>query len=465
MRPKLSGKADIARSVTASYGAAMTRITGSTHSAGSARPRLVVSPERPSLDTELHIRLHDLPAGGEVTLRASLRDPRGCEWRSSATFSAAADGTVDLHRDAPVHGSYQTTDPMGLIWSMTAAGEPRPEQPADALAPTPLRLAVEVGGVEVADAHMDRLRVPEGLRRTDVREHGLVGTLYHPDGDDPLPGVLLLGGSEGGMHEDDAALLAAHGFAAMALAYYGLPGLPATLQDIPLEYFGKALDYLQRHPHVRADRLAVIGGSKGGEASLLVGAMFPQVRAVVSVVGSGLVTQGISGGVLSGSLLDILSTPVASWTYRGRALPYLPNVVTPELRAAVAAGEPVALRSAFGPALLRADLIPAATIPVERVRGAVLLISSDDDQGYGLAFHDAAERRLAALDHPHSFEHIVYQEAGHHIAAPPYAPTTRSLSPGPGVLFRGGGTPAGNARARADAWRRTLRFLARELAA
>jgi dienelactone hydrolase len=286
----------------------------------SPRPRLEISPEHPSLDTALRIRLDGLSPGTEVALRASQADPRGREWRSAATFTAAADGTVDLARDAPRRGSYRQ----------------------------------------------------------------------------PRPGVLLLGGSEGGMHEDDAALLAAHGYAVLALAYYGLPGLPVTLQDIPLEYFGQALDYLQRHDMVSGSQFAVIGASKGGEAALLVGATFPEVRAVVSVVGSGLITQGISQDVLTGSFLDILGTPVASWTHQGRELPYLPNVVTPELEAAVAAGDPVALRLAFEPGLRRADLAGAAAIAVERINGAVLLISGSDDQGYGPAFHDIAARRLAA---------------------------------------------------------------------
>jgi dienelactone hydrolase len=111
----------------------------------------------------------------------------------------------------------------------------------------------------------------------------------------------------------------------------------------------------------------------------------------------------------------------------------------------------------------RADLVPAATIPVERIRGAVLLISTEDDQGYGVAFHDVAAQRLAAHDHPYAWRHVVYERAGHNIAKPPYAPTTRSLSPGPGVTFRAGGTPADDAHARAAAWRETMRFLAEEL--
>jgi hypothetical protein len=218
----------------------------------------------------------------------------------------------------------------------------------------------------------------------------------------------MLGGSEGGMHEDDAALLAGHGYAVLARAYFGLPGLPAALQDIPLEYFGRALAYLREPGRASSGAVAVIGASKGGEAALLIGATFPQVRAVVSVVGSGVVTQGISQDVRAGSFPDIMRTPVASWTHRGRELPYVPTPVTAELAAAVAAGEPVALRLAFEAGMRAAGVIPAATIPVEKINGAVLMISGGDDQGYGPAFHDIAARRLARHHHPRPWDHLVF---------------------------------------------------------
>jgi dienelactone hydrolase len=435
-----------------------------TSAAGLPPPCITVSPENPNLDTELHIRLTGLPLGAEVTLRASLRDPRGGTWHSAATFAADRLGVVDLRRDAPVRGSYQDADPMGPIWSMEPAGPPEPGRPADFLSPTLLRLVAEIAGTEVAAAQVQRRRVPERLQRADVRESGLVGTLYCPPGDDQVPGVLLLGGSEGGMHEDDAALLAGHGFAVMALAYAGLPGLPATLQDVPLEYFGAGLDHLAGHGRVRADRLAVVGGSKGGEAALLVAATYPQVRAAISVVGNSLVTTGISQSIVDGSFLEILRTPVPNWTYQGRALPYLPTVVTPELEAGVAAGEPVELRLAFEPMIELAERRPETAIPVERIRGAVLLISGADDRFGGPAFHDIAAKRLAAHGHPYPWRHIVYEGAGHGIAAAPFAPTTQNLLPGPGVVFQAGGTPAATARARAGAWREVRRFLAEVLA-
>jgi dienelactone hydrolase len=427
---------------------------------GRPAPRLHLSPPAPSLDTVLRIRLDGLPAGGQVTIRASQSDPRGRPWRSAASFTASADGTVDLSRDAPAGGSYRTADPMGLVWSMEPAGGPA-VRPADFLAPTPLLVRADLDGTEIGAARCARLRVPAGLTRTEVRAGGLVGTLYAPAGA-PAPGVLLLGGSEGGMHEDDAALLAAHGYAVLALAYYGLPGLPAALRDIPLEYFGRALGYLQE-PGRTMGGPAVIGASKGGEAALLVGATFPQVQAVVSVVGSGVVTQGISQDVGTGSFLDILGTPVASWTYEGREVPYARTPVTAGLAAAVAAGQPVALRPSFEAGMPAAGPAPATVIPVERIRGAVLLLSGGDDQGYGPAFHDVAARRLAR--HQHRCEHLVFEGAGHLISPPPYGPTTSALTPGPGVTFRHGGTPAADARARSAGWRAIAAFLASELAA
>jgi dienelactone hydrolase len=434
-------------------------MVGDMTSPKAVQAALVISPRRPALDTVLRIRLSGLAPRARVLVQARQADPGGCVWSSSAGFTARDDGTVDLSRDAPGDGSYGGVDPMGLIWSMEPLDEAATRGPGGVLAPSRLTVTARIDGRQVCGAEVERLRIPDGLTRTQVSEHGVVGVLYQPDGQRAVPGVLLLGGSEGGLHEDDAALLAAHGYAVLALAYYGLPGLPVTAQDIPLEYFEQALHLLQAAPHVRRGQVAVAGASMGGEAALLIGATFPLVGAVISIVGSGLVTQGISQDVLTGSLLDIMATPVPNWTRHGRPLPYLPNVVTPALRARVAAGEPIPLRMAFEPALARTELLAAATIPVERINGPVLLISGEQDQGYGPAFHHVAADRLAAHHHPHPWEHVIHPGAGHLIAAPPYAPTTRTTSPGPGVTFEHGGTPAANAAARSATWGHVLRFL------
>ncbi|PRY34298.1 acyl-CoA thioesterase/bile acid-CoA:amino acid N-acyltransferase family protein [Umezawaea tangerina] len=391
---------------------------------------LVVDPQGAPLDTGLDIRVTGLDPDSSATISLTTGDRA-----SRAVFVADERGVVDLTRHAPVEGDYSGVDPMGLFWSLAPTGR----------AAGATLLEVEgVGKVEI-----DRRAVPEGVVRTEVDEDGLVGVLFTPDDDDVHPGVIVLGGSEGGLHELDAAMLAGHGFAALALAYFGAPGVPRDLVDIPLEYFGTAISYLS----ARAGEIGVIGGSRGGEAALLIGAAFPEVRAVVSVVGSGVVTQGI--GARTG-LLPILQDEAAPWTWRGDPLPYLPYSVPDALRAAVVDDEPVPLRQAFD----LGDGVPEeAVIPVERIRGGVLLLSAGDDLSWPSDELSAiAERRLAEHDHPYPHEHVSYPRAGHLIAGPPHRPATDVQVPGPGVTFLMGGTPSETAAARDDAWRRSLKF-------
>jgi dienelactone hydrolase len=292
----------------------------------------------------------------------------------------------------------------------------------------------------------------------------LVGTLFIPEGG-PHPGVLLLGGSEGGLHEDDAALLAAHGFAVLALAYFGTPGVPTYLVRVPVEYFGTALCYLADHELVRADRLAVIGGSFGGQAALLIGATYAEIRAVVSVAGSGVVTQGIDGDTAESDFLHILRSEVPPWTWRGRPLPFIADPPTPELVRQVDAGEPVAMRLAFKEGMRDRERLAAATIPVERIQGAVLLISAGDDRNWPAEeLSDIALHRLAAHQHPFAYCHVRYPKAGHGICTPPFRPTTETAVPGPGVELDLGGTPADTAAAQRSAWAHTIDFLTTQLA-
>jgi hypothetical protein len=234
--------------------------------AGIARPalRLKVTPLRAPLDTELMVRIAGAPPGAPVTVSACAIDAAGQRWQSAVTLTASEDGTADPRRDAARAGSsYTGVDPMGLIWSMRPAGQPDPQAARDRLAPQPFVITAAADATGPASAEVTRLFVPDGLTRTEVTEDGLVGILYRPAGDQPMPAVLMLGGAEGGLHEDNAALLAAHGYAVLALAYYGMPGLPQTLTSIPVEYFGTALSYLAGRADITAGQIAVHGGVQG----------------------------------------------------------------------------------------------------------------------------------------------------------------------------------------------------------
>jgi dienelactone hydrolase len=432
-------------------------------------PRIVVRPDAPALDTPLDIRLEHFPPGAEVTVRAGTRDLLGRRWASRAVFLADELGEVDIATQAPLAGSYRKADPMGLIWSMAedlSGGIVEPPRD-DPLPPQALTIAAEVEGIAGIDMVIDRLRQPLGVERALVRSRGLVGTLFTPAGGRPHPGVILLGGGEGGLHEIDGALLAAHGFAVLSLAYFGMEGLRRVLVDVPLEYFATAVSFMEDNELVRSDRLAIMGSSRGGEAALLVASVDARLRAAVSVVGSGVMTQGIPP---ADTLLEMIANHVSAWTQDGRPLAFLPSNVPPDLADQIGDLAPVELTLSYRDGLADADAVAAASIPVERINGPVLLLSAGQDKTWpSQALTEVAAERLRKAGRP--FEHVIYEGAGHSIAPPPYGPATELTTPGPErrsttgpeLRMAHGGTPEANAQAREDGWLRVRRFLREHL--
>ncbi len=88
-----------------------------------------------------------------------------------------------------------------------------------------------------------------GIHCRMIAEDGIDGFLCDQGDGRQHPGVMVLGGSEGGVGLPDVAvLLASHGFTTLSLAYFGFKGLPPTLQNIPVEYFGRALEWMRACP-------------------------------------------------------------------------------------------------------------------------------------------------------------------------------------------------------------------------
>ncbi len=297
------------------------------------------------------------------------------------------------------------------------------------------------------------------LRRTG-EEDGLVGTLFCPSTPDPHPAVITLGGAGGGLSEGGAKTLASEGFAALALAYFGVDPLPRELVEIPLEYFGKAVAWLKAQPEVDATRLAVVGNSKGAELSLLLGATYPKdIKAVVGYAPSAVVWQGIPfdrephyGG------------PRSSWSLEGEPVPFV-GLARPypfEVAAMVESsleGRPLSTRTFYERALKDKGAVNAASIPVERIDGPVMLVSGTDDGLWPSAL--MGEMVIERLQtHGHSFfrKHLQYQGAGHMLTLPGYEPESSWTR-----RYELGGNREADAFANVDSWSKVLGFLENHL--
>src|SRR5439155_22974365 len=96
------------------------RITTVNDTAPAAlSPRIEATPRRALVDEPIAIRLLGLEPDRSVAVRARTQDDQGGVWSAQATFRTDAGGTVDLRAQAPLSGSYDGVEPMGLFWSMT----------------------------------------------------------------------------------------------------------------------------------------------------------------------------------------------------------------------------------------------------------------------------------------------------------------------------------------------------------
>src|SRR3954465_9243834 len=96
-----------------------------------------------------------------------------------------------------------------------------------------------------------------------VHDGEVIGTFAVPGGLGPHPAVVALSGSDGGVPSWWGDLLAPHGIAVLAAAYFGVEPLPAVLCELPIEAVAHAGEWLRHRPEVRGDRVGLVGGSKG----------------------------------------------------------------------------------------------------------------------------------------------------------------------------------------------------------
>ena len=152
-------------------------------------------------------------------------------------------------------------------------------------------------------------RSATALIHIPVREHGVIGTLIVPDTARAYPGVLRLGGAEGGINVDDAETIAAAGYAVFAIAYFGGEGLPRDLEEVPLEYFGKAIAWMKSSPNIDSTKLAIVGISRGSTLALLLPTIYDDFDAVVAIAPSHVTWQATVSrlGSVRGSFVVHLS--------------------------------------------------------------------------------------------------------------------------------------------------------------
>lgn len=419
-------------------------------------PTLSITPPDALIDVPRHIRVEHVAPGQTVEITALTRR-NGVLWQSHAAYAAGEDGSVDLTRDAPVSGDYAGLSPMGLVWSQSPVDPPSRELFNHPVAePLVTEVIVRAAGAQARASFVQRLAA-DGVTRQDVREEGLVGTLYLPPGPGPHPAVMILNGSGGGINEPRAALYASRGYAAFALAYFKAPGLSDYISNTPLEYFQTGLRWLRKKVRPLHDFVAVSGQSRGGELVLLLGATFPdEVSAVVAYVPGAVVHSA------QNACDPRLGREGPTWLLGGKPLPHVwENNRTATWAPFDEGPAPHRHERAILTALRDPDAVARARIKVENIRGPVMLLSATDDGSWPSSLYSRMVRdKLEEVRHPYPVRWLDYQNGGHAILFP-YVPTTQLVYAHPvsGKISTSGGNPRDNARADEESWEGVREFL------
>jgi dienelactone hydrolase len=426
-----------------------------------AGPSLEVEPLESLSGEPVSMRATGLPPGSKATISIERTDDAGVTWGSRAQFVAGDDGVVDPADHAPVAGDYSGVDQAGLFWSMKPTSKNKPPGAfGKNMAPENMTASLESDGKRVASQDFVRLRLARGIERVEVKEEGVVGTLFLPEGNERRPAILVLSGSEGGTFEPAAAQYAAQGYVTFALAYFGMDDLPRDLEEIPVETVERGLRWLKSHPRVKADSVGAWGASKGAELALLAASLFGDIKAVVAKSASAYVFEGVGEG--KGKVHR------SSWTYKGESVPFVPFEFNMKIGASYGWAQmrksPWSTRPMYSYAIKRAKELEAAAIQVENINGPVLVTGGGQD---GVWPSDEMSRmivdRLKSKGHPHEDVALTYPDAGHQIASP-YTPTSINYLTIPGAFVELlGGTPAANAHASEDSSPKINEFLAKAL--
>lgn len=284
--------------------------------------------------------------------------------------------------------------------------------------------------------------LPTGRR---ITEDGLLANYFPGTGAGKHPGILLLGGSEGGLGLGVTTMakdLQAHGYSVLHVSYFRGPGQSARLELVPLELFDHGLAWLAAQPDVDGGKLAVVGGSKGGEAALIVAARHPELRAVVAGMPSSVAWQGIDWNILK----QIAMPPNGSWALNGRPIPYVHYAKKFSSK----------LVEFYTASLMQFPDNGDANIRIEQSHAAVLLVCGKQDTLWpSCLMAEQVKDRAQRMNGP-PVTVLSYDGAGHGVFGIPVSKSNPNYT----QLHTLGGTDDGNNAARADGWPKVLAFLA-----
>ncbi len=293
----------------------------------------------------------------------------------------------------------------------------------------------------------------DGVKPKYVSENGFKATFFANKDTQNKPTIILIGGRNWGDYWGQE--FAKSNYVGLSLPYYREEGLPQLMEEIPLEYFEKAVLWLKEQPEVNPNKIIVMGASRNAELALLIASFFPKNI-------HGVIAYSPSSVSWSNTVLPFNSDSVKpSWTFENQPVPY---VAMDKIK-----GTPtstIETLTYWKNGLSDSVAVSNASIKVENINGPILLLSGVEDEVWPSSImSDMIENRIKMNNFHFDFENIKYENAGHLISSNPNNPSSIRQGKmdigGKSYDFNFGGTESGDMEAQKDAAKRVLKFLSK----
>lgn len=414
---------------------------------------IIIKPSNKVLmGTFININLDNLPQNKNITLHAYRRNWEGIIY-SFACFKTDSKGQIHLNKNKPILATYPGVDSLGIFWSMTKPKYTNEELPfaVKNLKSNTTYLHLEVDGKIISKNELQLIIKTPDINSEEIRKKDLVANFYYPKNKQKVPLIIILGGAEGGISgvDDFAKIISSHGYAVLALGYFGMENLPKNLERIPLEYFFNSIDWVKEKLFIDTTKIVIVGGSAGGEAALLVASKRRDIRGVIAISPSNVIWQAQHNGPSSNK---------SAWTLNGSELPYLKYSMSLSfIGKMVGNSTQVELRELFKTIYTEdKSKIEPTIIEVEKINGPILLVAGKEDKRWPSYYMcQMMKNRLDSLKFEYQIVCLYYDNAGHNICSPDLMPTIDYKY----QKLALGGKDSENSAAQIDSWNKMIIFL------
>lgn len=248
---------------------------------------------------------------------------------------------------------------------------------------------------------------------THILTEGFEGILY-PVTNRKDKVIIIVSGSNGGltMTKQCAKFYAENGIPSLALALFKTQETSKDLSCVPIEYVESAIKYLKNMGY---KNIGIDGMSKGSELALLSATMFKDLTCVIARVPSYFISEGLISKRPSGT---------SCWSYQRKEIPFAKyksrNFNIPKIMIKEREWNLLSINS-------DKNVTSESIIPVEKINGAVLLLSSINDTVWS-SFESSKyiENRLTENGFAFPHKHIAFPNMSH-IMLTSISDTTRVL--------------------------------------